>query len=101
MKILALATMFISLSSFASANRVGDEAMLVGNYNGQQVVLKSQITKYVPNEAKYIVKNTTTVPGQGTFSEEVLVTEDEIMTPEKAQLILLMCPQVGGVVEEL
>lgn len=101
MKILAFATLFLSLSTFASSNRVGDEATLVGNYNGQQVILKSQITKFIANEAKYIVKNTTTVPGQGTFSEETLVTEDEIMTPDKAQLILVMCPQVGGVVEEL
>lgn len=98
---LLFSLLLTSYSAFAGSNRVGDESMLVGNFSGQQVILKSQITKHVAAEGKFLVKNITTVPGQGTFTEDTLVTEDEIMTPEKAELIIVMCPQVGGVVEEL
>lgn len=101
MKLVALFALLLSSSLMANTARIGDQASLVGSRSGQQMTLMTEITSYDAGADSYTLRGTFTVPGQGTFSEESQITGEEIMTPEKGDLILVMCSQMGGVIEEL
>lgn len=101
MKMLALFAFILSSSAMASSARIGDQAVLVGSMNGQQMNLGTEVTSYDAAADTYTLHASYTIPGQGTFNQETQITGEEIMTPEKAELMLLMCSQMGGVIEEL
>ncbi len=101
MKMLALFALILCSSAMANSARIGDQASLVGTMSGQQMNLITEITSYDGSADSYNLRATYTIPGQGTFNQESQITGEELMTPEKAELMLLMCSQMGGVVEEL
>ena len=101
MKTLVFAVLLASTNLFAQNARVGDSATLVGTLSGQTIITNNEIIAYDANEDKYLMASNVMIPGQGTFTQNTELTADELMTPEKGQLIVVMCPQVGGVVEEI
>ncbi len=101
MKLLALFAIILSSSAMANSARIGDQASLVGSMSGQQMTLATEVTSYDAGADSYTLRATYTIPGQGTFNQESQITGEEIMTPEKGDLMLVMCSQMGGMIEEL
>lgn len=92
-------TFFLSSSLFASANRLGDSIGLSGTFGGGTLQISAS---YVSHSGSSMLQRTETLlNGQNIGTEDNWITDEDVLTPENAGLIVAMCASIGGVQEYL
>ncbi len=97
--LLTLFMVVISGASAASANRVGDQILLSGPFQGGTLAINASYISF--DGASMLQRQNTYLSGSLISQEDSLIASEDLLTPESAGLIVAMCPNIGGVYEYL
>lgn len=99
MRVLSIFMFLFSLSVSAQSERVGDFSVLEGTFQGGAL---SFTAEYVSSNGSGLIQRDSTVwNGQNLDTTDSYVANGDVMTPQTAGLLVALCPQIGGVLEEL
>ncbi len=99
MRYLSIFLVFFSFQSIAQVDRVGDFSVLEGNWQGGRLSFTAQYTRMTASGL--IQRDSTVFNGQNLDTSESLVPTSDVMTPQQAGLLVALCPQIGGTLEEI
>lgn len=86
-----------SFALHAASNRVGDHIIYHGNFSGQTMRMEMSYISF--QDPQMIRQSRTFIKGNLASDESELIAADEIITMEKAGLMVALCSQNGGIQE--